>query len=178
MTSVAMLACIRQATEADLLGILEIVNEVVANTTAIYSDSPESPEQRAAWFAARRALGFPVLVAQGGEGEVLGFASFGEFRAGLRGFRGTVEHSVHVRTGCRCHGLGTALVEALVAEARRLGKHVMVAAVDAANAASIGLHEKLGFSRVALMPQVGCKFGRWLDLVLLQKQLNDAPPCD
>ncbi|MFN6955859.1 MAG: GNAT family N-acetyltransferase, partial [Acetobacteraceae bacterium] len=120
----------------------------------------------------RRAAGYPVLVAEE-DGEVLGLASFGEFRA-WPGFRHTVEHSVHVRAGARGRGIGTALVAALFEPARALGKHVMIAGVDAANAGSIRMHERLGFARGAVLREVGRKFGRWLDLELMQKFL-DAP---
>ncbi|HWL80744.1 MAG TPA: GNAT family N-acetyltransferase [Roseomonas sp.] len=165
------------AGEGHLPGISAIFNEVVANSTAVYTEQAEMPEQRAQWWRQRRAQGFPVLVALGcHEGDVLGFASFAEFRGSWPGFRHTVEHSVHIRADMRGRGVGYALVTALEHEARMLGKHVMVASVDAANAPSLRMHEKLGFQRVAFMPQVGCKFGQWLDLVLLQKRLGDAPP--
>ena len=160
-----------------LEGIVAIFNEVVAHSTAVYTDQPENLEQRTQWWLQRRALGFPVLVALGRhEGDVLGFASFADFRGNWPGFRHTVEHSVHIREDMRGRGVGCALVTALEHEARMLGKHVMVASVDAANEASLRMHEKLGFERVAFMPQVGCKFGRWLDLVLLQKRLGEALP--
>ncbi|WBV42498.1 GNAT family N-acetyltransferase [Pseudoroseomonas cervicalis] len=158
-------------------GMLAIFNEVVAHSTAVYTDVPQTLEQRAAWCAQRQAQGFPVLVALGAdERDVLGFASFTEFRGCWPGFRHTVEHSVHIRADCRGRGLGTRLVAALVEQAVLLGKHVMVASIDAENAPSIRMHQRMGFRQVALMPQVGCKFGRWLDLVLMQKQLGDGPP--
>lgn len=163
---------IRAATEADLTAITAIFNEVIATSTAIYADDPFTPEDRAAWFAARQAAGYPVLVAQEGD-EVLGLASFGDFRP-WPGYRHTVEHSVHVRADARGRGLGTALVSALFEPARALGKHVMIAGVDAANAGSIRMHERLGFARGAVLREVGRKFGRWLDLELMQRFL-DAP---
>lgn len=162
---------IRPATEADLAAVTAIFNEVIATSTAIYADEPFSLEDRAAWFAARRTAGYPVLVAEE-DGKVLGLASFGEFRA-WPGFRHTVEHSVHIRAGARGRGLGTALVRALFDPARALGKHVMVAGVDATNEGSIRLHERLGFERAAMLREVGRKFGRWLDLLFLQKFLDE-----
>ncbi|MDJ0388357.1 GNAT family N-acetyltransferase [Roseomonas sp. E05] len=165
------------AGEGHLPGIRTIFNEVVATSIAVYTEQTETLEQRTQWWRQRQAQGFPVLVALGRhEGDVLGFASFAEFRGNWPGFRHTVEHSVHIRADIRGRGIGGALVTALEHEARSLGKHVMVASVDASNAASLRMHEKLGFQRVAFMPQVGCKFGQWLDLVLLQKRLGDAPP--
>jgi L-amino acid N-acyltransferase len=159
---------IREATHADLEGILAIYNEVVQNSTAIYSLAPATLEERRAWLDARRAGGYPVLVADRGT-EVLGFASFGEFRGIWPGYRYSVEHSVHVRSDCRGQGLGTRLVEDLFRPAAAMGKHVMIGGIDAANAGSLRMHEKLGFERVALFREVGHKFGRWLDLVFVQR---------
>jgi phosphinothricin acetyltransferase len=163
---------IRPATEADLPAILAITNEVIATSTAIYLDDPVTIEDRRAWFAARRDAGYPVLVADDGAG-VLGFATFGDFRA-FAGYRHTVEHSVYLRADARGRGLGTVLVSALFDPARALGKHVMIASIDAANEGSIRLHERLGFARGAVLREVGRKFGRWLDLLFMQKHL-DAP---
>jgi L-amino acid N-acyltransferase YncA len=160
---------IRDAAEEDLPGILAIYNEVMATSTAIFSDQPSTLDERKAWWQARQAQGYPVLVAVDG-GEVLGFASFGDFRS-WPGYRFTVEHSVHVEAQVRGRGTGTALVQELLNRATALGKHVMVAGIDAANAGSVRLHERLGFTRVGLLLQVGRKFDRWLDLVFLQKQL-------
>ena len=163
---------IRPATEADLPAITAIYNAVIETSTAIYMDDPVTLDDRRAWFAARRAAQYPLLVADDGDG-VAGFATFGDFRA-FPGFRHTVEHSVHVRADARGRGLGTALVSALFEPARALGKHVMIAGVDAANEGSIRMHERLGFERGAVLREVGRKFGRWLDLAFMQKFL-DAP---
>lgn len=168
---------LRMAEEADTAGILAILNDVIATTTAVYTDRLETLEERLAWLRHRRALGYPVLVAEGLPGDgIIGFASFGDFRGGWAGFRNTVEHSVHVRADARGRGVGQTLVAALIEQARAAGKHVLVASVDALNERSLHMHEKLGFRRVAHMPQVGCKFGRWLDLVMLQMVLGDEPP--
>ena len=161
---------IRDATPDDLPGILAIYNDAVAHTTAIWNDAPVDLPNRAAWLADRRRAGHPVLVVSR-DGEVLGYASFGDWRA-FDGYRHTVEHSVYIRTDQRGAGLGRALMEALIARARSLGKHVMVAGIEAGNSGSIRLHERLGFIRVGLMPQVGTKFGRWLDLTFLQLTLD------
>jgi phosphinothricin acetyltransferase len=160
---------IRAAAEADLGAITAIYNEVIANTTAVFSELPVAVEERRQWWQARVALGYPVLVAADAGG-VLGFASFGDFRA-WPGYRHTVEHSVHVRADCRGRGLGRDLVTALVPCAARLGKHVMIAGVDASNAVSIRMHERLGFERVGHLREVARKFDRWLDLVFLQRRL-------
>ena len=160
---------IDDAAEADLPAILAIHNEVVANSTAIYSNDLSTLKERADWRAGRLAQGYPVLVARDG-GEVLGFASFGDFRA-WPGYAATVEHSVHVRADVRRRGVGRALLSALPDRARALGKHVILGGIDADNAASLALHMSLGFEKVAHFRQVGRKFDRWLDLVFVQQIL-------
>lgn len=160
---------IDDATEADLPAILAIYNDVLATSTAIYSNVPSTLEDRAAWRAARLAQGYPVLVAREGV-QVLGFASFGDFRS-WPGYAATVEHTVHVRADARRKGVGRALLSALPDRARTLGKHVILGGIDADNAASLALHQALGFEKVAHFHQVGRKFDRWLDLVFVQKIL-------
>lgn len=159
---------IRDATNDDLPGILVIYNDVIATSTAVYSYDPATLADRAQWMQARQQQGFPVLVAVDGE-EVLGFASYGEWRGAWPGYKYTVEHSVHVTAGQRGTGIGRQLVEHLIIAAQNAGKHVMIGAIDAENAASIRLHERLGFKAVAHFHQVGFKFDRWLDLVFMQR---------
>ncbi len=161
---------IRDAREDDLPAILEIYNDVVATSTAIYRDEPATLEDRRAWWEARVAEGHAVLVAAEGAA-VVGFAAFGGFRP-WPGYRYTVEHSVHVRADRRAQGVGAALMQPLLDRAAALGMHVMIAGVDADNDASLRFHERLGFSRVAHLHEVGFKFGRWLDLVLMQRRLG------
>ena|ERR1700722_502640 len=160
---------IRDAADADLPGILEIYNEVIAHSTAIYAEQPVSLEDRLAWFNARRQQHYPVLVAVD-DGTISGFASFGDFRA-WPCYRYTVEHSVHVRVGRRGCGIGGRLLETLIPRASALGKHVLIAGIDAENASSLRLHLKMGFERVAQFREVGRKFDRWLDLVFMQRFL-------
>jgi L-amino acid N-acyltransferase YncA len=157
---------VRDAVEADLEGLTAIYNEVIANSTAVFSDQQVTLEDRGAWIAARRDDGFPVLVAADASG-VVAFGSFGPFRT-WPGYRRTVEHSVHVRADRRGEGVGTVVLAALIERAAALGMHAMIAGVEAENAASIRLHERLGFSVVARLPEVAWKFERWLDLVFLQ----------
>ncbi len=171
---------IRDATPADLNGILAIYNHAVAHTTAIWNETLVDLPNRAKWLADRQALGYPVLVAIGPgtalvPAGVVGYASFGDWRA-FDGYRYTVEHSVYVSADARGQGVGGKLMAALVERARSLGKHVMVGAVEAGNAPSLALHRRLGFVQTGLMPQVGTKFGRWLDLAFVQLQLNEALP--
>ena len=161
---------IRDAEERDLEAILAIFNEVIASSTAVYRDEPVPLEERRAWFDGRRARDFPVLVAVQ-DGRVVGFASYGPYRD-YWGYRFTVEHTVHIGSGARRGGVGTALVEALIGRARAQGLHLMLGAVDGENAGSIRFHEKLGFEQGARIREVGYKFGRWLDVVFMQKRLE------
>ena len=165
---------IRTAARADLPALLDIYNDVIATSTAVYALAPTTLAERQAWFDARTAAGFPVIVAVAGGGAVLGFASFGEFRGAWPGYRYAVEHSVHVHRDRRGQGLGSGLVQALFPLASAMGKHVMIGGIDAANAGSLRMHERLGFERVAHFREVGHKFGRWLDLIFVQRFLDEA----
>lgn len=164
---------VRDARAGDLTALLDIYNDVIATSTAIYTEAPTTLAERRAWFDARRAAGFPIVVAEV-DGEVAGYSSFGEFRGPWPGYRYTVEHSVHVRADRRGRGVGQALVTALFPLALASGRHVMIGGIDAANAASLRMHERLGFERVAHFREVGFKFGRWLDLVFVQRFLDPA----
>jgi L-amino acid N-acyltransferase YncA len=157
---------IDQASSQDLVQILAIYNEVIRNSTAVFSSEEYTPERGDSWFDAKMKHGFPMLVARDASG-ITGFGTFGEFRA-WPGYRHTVEHSVHVRTDCRGQGVGRSLVIALMARAAAMGKHVMIAGIDADNRVSIGLHSSLGFARVGHFHEVAFKFGRWLDLIFMQ----------
>lgn len=158
---------LRDARPEDLPDLLAIYNDAVLNTTAIWNETPVDLANRQTWFELRAAQGYPILVAVDDSG-VLGYASFGDWRP-FEGFRYTVEHSVYVRGDQRGKGLGPVLMEALIERARSGGKHVMVAAIESGNAASIRLHERLGFVVTGQMAQVGVKFGRWLDLTFMQR---------
>jgi L-amino acid N-acyltransferase YncA len=158
---------ISAAARTQLPEILAIYNEVIRNTTAVYSDAEVTLADREAWFDAKARQGFPVLVASDASG-VLGFGTFGDFRA-WPCYRHSVEHSVHVHADRRRRGIGRALVLALLDAAARSGKHVMIAGIDAENVTSIALHESLGFKVVGHFHEVGFKFGRWLDLKFLQR---------
>jgi L-amino acid N-acyltransferase YncA len=167
-----MLIHIKDAAVADLPDLLGIYNQVIVTSTAIYADQPATLEDRLEWWKIRVRQGYPVLVAQDETG-VIGFASFGDFRA-WPGYRFTVEHTVHVRADRRGHGVGGALMAPLFDRAAALGKHVMIAGVDADNHPSLRFHERHGFTRVGHFRQVGFKFDRWLDLVFLQRFLEPA----
>ncbi|MDX1724919.1 MAG: GNAT family N-acetyltransferase [Pseudomonas sp.] len=158
---------IQDATQADLPGILAIYNDAVLNSTAIWNETLVDLANRQAWLAERNAAGFPVLVAHDASGDVVGYASYGTWRS-IEGFRHTVEHSVYVRSDQRGQGLGPLLMQVLIERAQAAGLHLMVAAIESENAASIRLHQRLGFVITGQMPQVGRKFDRWLDLTFMQ----------
>ncbi|MCG6577815.1 N-acetyltransferase family protein [Pseudomonas sp. AF32] len=166
---------VRDARPADLPGIRDIYNDAVLNTTAIWNEQAVDLANRQAWFDARQSQGYPVLVVADADENVLGYASFGDWRP-FDGFRHTVEHSVYVRSDQRGNGLGPLLMASLIERARACGKHVMVAAIESGNTASIRLHERAGFVTTGQMPQVGTKFGRWLDLTFMQLMLNPGAP--
>lgn len=170
-----MTAHVRDAQPADLPAIRDIYNDAVLNTTAIWNEQPVDLGNRQAWFSARQTQGYPVLVAVDAEDNVLGYASFGDWRP-FDGFRRTVEHSVYVCRNQRGKGLGPLLMSTLIERARACDKHVMVAAIESGNTASIRLHERIGFVTTGQMPQVGTKFGRWLDLTFMQLVLNPGAP--
>lgn len=162
---------IRDANVNDAESIAAIYNDAVLNTTAIWNETVVDTANREKWIADRQGMGYPVLVAVADDGMVLGYASFGDWRA-FDGYRHTVEHSVYVNKNRRGAGIGKALMVALIDRARMNGKHVMVAGIEAGNVASIQLHYQLGFVQVGLLKEVGTKFGRWLDLAFLQLQLD------
>jgi phosphinothricin acetyltransferase len=157
---------IDNASRDDLPQILAIYNEVIRNSTAVYSEEEFTPARGATWFDAKTAHGFPLIVARDASG-ITGFGTFGEFRA-WPCYRHSVEHSVHVRADRRGQGIGRAVVTELLGRAAAGSKHVMIAGIDADNAVSIGLHRSLGFAAVGHFHEVGFKFGRWLDLVFMQ----------
>jgi phosphinothricin acetyltransferase len=162
---------IRDATAADVAAITRIYNDAVVNTAAIWNDRTVDETNRAAWLAQRDSERYPVLVAADDQDEVLGYASFGDWRM-WDGYRHTVEHSVYVRDDQRGAGIGRALVLVLIDRAYELGKHVMVAGIEAGNHGSIRLHAKLGFEHAGTLREVGTKFGKWLDLTFMQLTLD------
>lgn len=158
--------------------ILEILNDAIVTSTALYDYRPRPPEAMAAWFATKRQHGFPVIGAVDGAGKLLGFASWGTFRA-FPAYKYTVEHSVYVHRDHRGQGLGRVLLQRLVDEAQARELHVLVGGIDAANTASIELHRRLGFEPAGVVRQAGFKFGRWLDLAFYQRILaTPAEPVD
>jgi len=165
---------VRDAMLEDAEDILAIYNHAAINTTAVWTDGPVDLDSRRAWIRARREAGYPVLVAMKGR-DVVGFASFGDFRP-WPGYRFTVEGTVHIDSNFRGQGVGSALLQALIALATIAGKHTMIAGVDAENSASLRFLERFGFERVAHLREVGYKFDRFLDLIFLQYWIT--PPAN
>lgn len=169
--------------ERHALAILDIFNDAITTSTALYDYQPRPPESMGPWFETKRrghpALGpFPVLGLEDDQGHLMAFASYGTFRA-FPAYKYTVEHSVYVHRDHRGKGLGRELMRALIAAAGARGVHALVGGIDASNAGSIALHEGLGFRHVGTLPQVGFKFGRWLDLAFYQLLLETpAQPVD
>jgi len=161
---------IRSAAEDDLGDILRVYNQAIEKTTAVFEYRPHTLEMRREWFKAKQAASLPVLVAVE-SGAVLGFASYGPFRA-WPAYKYSVELSVYVDESARGRGIGSELVRGVLATARERDLHVVMAGITADNAVSLRLHEKLGFVEVAHIREVGYKFGRWLDLKLLQIVLD------
>jgi phosphinothricin acetyltransferase len=160
---------LRPATEADLPEILTIYNDAVEHTTAVFEYRAHTLEMRRAWFRAKQDAMLPVFVAA--DDRVLGFATYGPFRA-WPAYKYSVELSVYVDVAARRRGVGSDLVRAVIAHARAQDLHVVMAGITADNGISLRLHERLGFREVAHIPQVGYKFGKWLDLKFLQLTLD------
>lgn len=158
--------------------ILAILNEAIVNTTALYDYQPRTPEMMAAWFEAKARGNFPVLGALDEAGELMGFGSYGTFRA-FPAFKYSVEHSVYVDRRFRGRGVGRLLLESLLKAASAQEYHTLIGVIDSSNAVSIGLHRALGFSHCGSLRQAGFKFGRWLDVEFYQRILSTpAAPHD
>ncbi len=158
--------------------ILSIFNDAIANSTALYDYKPRAPESMVTWFEAKMRGRYPVIGIENETGELMGFASYGPFRA-WPAYKYSVEHSIYVDAKCRGRGLGRVLLKEIIAAAQDQDYHVMVGGIDAANAVSIHLHESLGFEHCGTVKQAGFKFGRWLDLAFYQLILRTpATPVD
>ncbi len=168
-----MSGLIRDAVPDDLPRVLEITNHAILTGTALWTITPATLETRGAWMAERRAAGHPVLVVEE-DGAVQGFGAYGPFRP-HDGFRHTVEHSLYIDPAAQRRGHGQAMLSALIARATEAGLHAMVGGIAAENAASIALHQRFGFTAAARLPEVGAKFGRWLDLVFMHRLLDERP---
>jgi L-amino acid N-acyltransferase YncA len=157
---------IRLAQEKDLPDLLEIYNDIILRSTAVYEYEPHTLAMRKNWLNSKSRDGFPVFAAEENN-EVVGFSSYGYFRA-WAAYKYSVENSVYVSEKHRGKGIGKMLLEPLIQSAREKNMHVIVASIDRTNTASLRLHKSFGFEEVACFKQVGYKFGRWLDLLFLE----------
>ncbi|MFC5701458.1 GNAT family N-acetyltransferase [Cohnella faecalis] len=160
---------IREALERDLPAILDIYNDAILNTTAVYTYEAQTLSQREQWFCEKREAGYPVLVFEA-DGEAAGFATFGPFRA-WPAYKYTIEHSIYAHGGYRQRGIGTALLKELIRIAEERGYKTLVAGIDESNDASVRMHVKHGFSHAGTIRNAGYKFGRWLNLAFYEYEL-------
>ncbi len=151
--------------------ILAILNDAIVESAALYDCQPRTPESMAAWFNARSAGGFPVICMEDDTGQLAGFATYANFRAGA-GYTYAKEHSVYVHKDHRGKGLGVALMRLLIEAARDQQVHTLIGVIDGGNAVSIALHERLGFVLAGIIREAGFKFGQWRDVHFYQILLH------
>ncbi len=161
---------IRMATRADLPAVLEIYNEAILNTTAVYTYQPYTLANREAWLDKKTLMGIPVLIFEQ-DGNVAGFATYGPFRESAA-YQYTVEHSIYVHKDYRRLHIGAQLMEALKNVLNEKGYMTLIGAIDADNDGSCRMHEAMGFQLVGKIERAGYKFGHWLTLNLYQCQLK------
>ena len=157
--------------DAHASAILDILNDAIANSSALYDYAPRAAESMVAWFKTKAERQFPVIGAESDEGQLLGFASYGTFRA-WPAYKYTVENGVYIQRDHRGQGFGRLLMKALIERARAQDYHLIVAGIDAANAPSISLHQSLGFSHAGTIRHAAFKFGQWLDLAFYELRLE------
>jgi phosphinothricin acetyltransferase len=160
---------LRLATAADLEIINDIYNHYVGVSTCTYQEEPETLEARKKWFESHRPEAHPIIVAAV-QGKVLGWGSLSPYHSRCA-YRFTVENSVYIHHEHLRQGLGSIILKDLIARARKMGYHAIIAAIDGSQTASIVLHQKHGFTEVGHFLEVGFKFGKWLDVVYLEHRL-------
>jgi len=158
---------IKPCGKEQLREIMDIFNDSIINTTALYEYKPRTIETVHSWYLQKLKGNHPIIGIFDEKDALLGFATYGSFR-NKPAYKYTVEHSVYVRPDARGKGLGTILLRKIVKMAEEQDYHVIVGGIDAANEVSIRLHEKEGFTFCGLIKQSGYKFGKWLDLAFYQ----------
>ncbi|SFM27227.1 GNAT family N-acetyltransferase [Pelosinus propionicus] len=161
---------IREATPKDLMDILEIYNDAILNTTAVYDYKAHTLDDRMQWYEKKKQDGYPLLVFENAD-KVLAFATFGPFRA-WPAYKYTIEHSVYVHKDYRNAGIATKLMQEIIKVANAREYATLVAGIDAANENSIKMHEKMGFTFSGVIKKAGFKFDKWLDLAFYQLDLQ------
>jgi L-amino acid N-acyltransferase len=159
------LRMIRLANSADLAAINEIYNYYVLNSTCTYQETLEPMEGRRGWFE-KHGDRHPITVAEI-DGRIVGWGSLSAYHA-RSAYRNTVENSVYVHHEFHRRGVGGAILGDLIARAKSIGHHAIIAGIDAEQGASVALHRKFGFEHVGHLKQVGFKFGRWLDVIYME----------
>ena len=162
---------LKPCTEKQLPEILEIFNDAILNSTALYDYKIRTMETMYAWYDEKIAHNYPVLGAFDENNVLLGFATYGMFRV-RPAYKYTVEHSVYVHPDKRGLGTGRILLREIIRKAEEQDFHVMVGVIDASNEVSIKLHENEGFVLTGVMKEVGFKFGKWLDAAFYQLSLK------
>jgi phosphinothricin acetyltransferase len=162
---------LRTAEARDAEAIADIYNYEVEHTTATFDLVPRSIEAQREWIAARTGA-FSAIVADDREHGVVGFAALSTYRD-RAGYRTTVENSVYVHRDHQRRGIGKLLLAGLLDVARDSGFHTVIARIDSQGQGSIALHRSLGFVEVGVEREIGRKFGRWLDSVIMQRMLSD-----
>lgn len=150
--------------------ILDIFNDAILNTTALYDYKPWTLETMKTWFETKAQHNFPVIGIVDDENRLMGFGSYGTFRV-RPAYKYTIENSLYVDKDHRGKGLGKMLLQEIIRHATAQNYHCIIGVIDAANEVSIELHKKFGFEEVGTFKQVGFKFGKWLDAVFMQFML-------
>ena len=161
---------IREARKQDVTYMLDIYNDAILYTTAVYTYKPVTLENRIDWYETKKAEGYPILVYEL-DNKVVGFATFGPFRA-WPAYKYSIEHSVYVHKEYRKNRIGASLMKALITVAKEREYMTLIAGIDAENEKSIALHENYGFVHAGTIKKAGYKFNRWLDLAFYQLELN------
>lgn len=161
---------IREATPKDLADILEIYNDAILHTAAVYTYKPDTLENRQNWYKQKMNAGYPILVSEQ-DGKVAGFATFSPFRA-WPAYKYSIEHSIYVDKGYRKKGIASSLMREIIAIAREREYKMMIAGIDAENEKSIAMHEKFDFVHAGTIKNAGFKFKQWRDLAFYQLELN------
>lgn len=161
---------IRKALETDLPTILELMNEAIMHSTSIYEHKKRDQKYMETWFFEKQTAKFPVLIYEI-DRKPVAFGTYGNFRAGAA-YRSSVEHSIHVHKDFQAKGIGKKLMLCLMEHAKKAGCHAMIAGIDSENKRSLQFHAKMGFQEKGRFPEIAFKFGKWLDLVLMQRLLT------
>ena len=159
---------IRLAEQGDATGIAAVLNPVIRNTTISFKSEELTLDQVRDMIAAA-----PVMFVAEENGAILGYASYSQFRRGM-GYDRTMEHAISLSPDARGRGVGRQLMNTIEIHARKAGMGSLWAGISGENPGAVEFHKAIGFEQVAILPDVGFKFGRWIDLILMRKWLSPA----